>query len=72
MKDKLKVNQRDSLGLRQGFWRMLYTNGKLMYEGNFINSERNGVFKDYHINGQFRGTGNYINARLEGEVIIDR
>ena len=68
----MEINQIDSDDLKQGLWRRTYTNGKLMYEGNFINSERNGAFKDYHINGQFRGTGNYINARLEGEVIIDR
>ena len=41
------ANTVDATGLKQGFWRKSYPNGKVRYEGNFKNDQPAGVFRYY-------------------------
>ena len=46
-----KFNQTDSKGQKQGTWRKYYENGKLEFEGNFLDGKPTGVFRFYYDNG---------------------
>ncbi|MGQ8336363.1 toxin-antitoxin system YwqK family antitoxin [Sunxiuqinia sp. A32] len=44
-------NKRDDQGRKQGIWKKYQDNGKLLYEGTFMNDKPVGEFKRYHPNG---------------------
>ena len=47
MKSKnCKINQLDANGNRTGLWRGYWDNGKLDYEGNYINGLKHGIWKE--------------------------
>ena len=37
--------------------------GKLKFEGEYINGERNGKVKAYHFNGKLKYEGEYLNGK---------
>ena len=45
------INKYDTEGKKTGFWKVLYENGKIRYEGNFVNDHPVGEFKRYYPNG---------------------
>lgn len=45
------ANETDSLGRRQGFWQKRFPDGKLMYEGKFMDDKPIGEWKRYHDSG---------------------
>lgn len=47
-------NQTDSNGLCQGLWKKQQSNGKLLYEGNFVDGKPIGEWKRYHEGGQLK------------------
>jgi antitoxin component YwqK of YwqJK toxin-antitoxin module len=66
------VNLTDDQGLRQGPWQRSYPNGRLMYEGTFLNDKPVGEWRRYHENGQLRavlvhGSSDSVRARLFDE-----
>jgi len=42
------INQTDSLGRKQGYWKKMDKDGSLKYEGRFINDKPTGTFKYYY------------------------
>jgi len=52
-------NITDSLGLKQGFWQKRYPEGKLMYEGQFIDNKPVGEWRRYHESGILKATMQY-------------
>ena len=44
-----------------------YYNDKLIFEGEYLNGERNGKGKEYNYNGQLRFEGVYLNGIRNGE-----
>lgn len=67
------LNITDPDGLRQGLWRRNYPNGRIMYEGRFINDKPVGEWKRYHDNGFLRailtyGSADTVNATLFDET----
>ena len=46
-----KFNQTDSKGLKQGAWRKFYENGRLEFEGAFLDNKPTGIFRYYYDNG---------------------
>ena len=54
-----QVNQSDADGLRQGFWKKNYPNGKLMYEGHFRDGKPVGEWKRYHEGGRVKAIIDY-------------
>jgi antitoxin component YwqK of YwqJK toxin-antitoxin module len=49
-----KVNHTDSNGLKQGWWKKEYPNGKTIYEGRFLDDKPVGEWRRYHENGVLR------------------
>lgn len=41
------INKVDRQGLKQGPWKEFYPNGKVKWEGTFVDDKRQGVFKEY-------------------------
>ncbi len=50
-----EINRRDQAGLRQGSWKEFLPNGKIKWEGTFVDDKRQGIFKEYD------GVGNLKN-----------
>ncbi len=63
-------NVTDSLGRRQGFWQKRFPDGKLMYEGHFMDDKPVGEWKRYHDSGilkailQYQAGNDSVKARL--------
>lgn len=53
------TNQTDQGGLKQGKWMRTYPNGKIMYEGNFINDKPVGEWRRYHESGTIKAVMKY-------------
>lgn len=49
-----EINHTDNNGLKQGFWKRNYPNGRAMYEGVFNNDKPVGEWRRYHENGALR------------------
>jgi antitoxin component YwqK of YwqJK toxin-antitoxin module len=56
----------DEAGNRNGKWKDLYPNGKVMAEGQFSDNRKTGVWKFYSISGKVEQTGSYNNGRPDG------
>lgn len=54
------INQVDSKGKKQGFWKKYNDKGVLLYEGNFKSDVPVGEFKYYHTNGKLKSTTLFI------------
>jgi antitoxin component YwqK of YwqJK toxin-antitoxin module len=56
----------DEAGNRNGKWKDLYSNGKVLAEGQFTDNRRTGIWKFYSITGKVEQTGSYNNGRPDG------
>ena len=45
--------------------------GKLEYEGEYLNDEKNGKGKEYYSNGNIKFEGGYINGKNKKENIMN-
>jgi len=55
-------------GERQGVWKHYYlSNGKLRFEGNYIEGQPEGKHKYYYENGKLRAEGKYAAGKKDGE-----
>ncbi len=54
-----QTNQTDAHGLRQGRWEKKYPNGRLMYEGSFLDGQPVGQWIRYHSNGRVKARIRY-------------
>ncbi len=63
-----QINQADSNGLKQGFWRIRYDTdeGGGKCEGHFVNGKVNGPWRDWRSNGQLWVELNYANGVHHG------
>ena len=70
-------NKTDAAGLKQGFWKKTYENGKLMYTGEFKDNKPEGTMKRYYKTGglqavlDFKPDGHSADAKLyfeDGEL----
>ena len=46
---------------------LYYDNGKLSFEGEYLNGERNGIGKEYYDNGKLKFEGEYLNGERNGK-----
>jgi antitoxin component YwqK of YwqJK toxin-antitoxin module len=64
------LNQTDHQGRKQGFWQKQYPNGRILYQGSFIDDKPVGEWKRYHDSGdikailQYNETNDSVKARL--------
>ena len=54
-----QVNRLDGQGWRQGTWQGYYPNGKLKWEGNYVDDKRQGIFKEYDAQGNLKNMEKY-------------
>ena len=54
-------NQYNFKGLRDGYWEVYYSNGKIYCKGNYINGARDGYWEVYFYNGKLRESIFYDN-----------
>jgi antitoxin component YwqK of YwqJK toxin-antitoxin module len=54
-----KINQTDSTGLKHGLWKWYYANGKLLYEGEYLNGKYHGLWKKYNLDGTLKSIEYY-------------
>lgn len=66
----LPQNMTDANGKKQGPWIKKYPNGKIMYEGTFIDDRPAGVFKRYTEEGNLLSELNYTAGRDEAVAIF--
>ncbi|MGD2034573.1 MAG: hypothetical protein PVF73_05915 [Bacteroidales bacterium] len=74
------INQTDENGLKQGYWKKEYPNGKLLYEGHFKDGKPAGTMKRYYETGELRvimqydENPDYVKARFfynDGETAAE-
>ncbi|MBN2522901.1 MAG: toxin-antitoxin system YwqK family antitoxin [Bacteroidales bacterium] len=74
------VNHVDNNGLKQGYWKKDYPNGKLMYEGYFYNGKPVGIMKRFYETGevrvimQFNQNSDYVKTKFfynDGELAAE-
>ena len=41
-------------GDKHGYWEYYWSNGKLMYKGNYVNGNKHGYWERYYDNGQLK------------------
>ena len=58
----------------KGYIKVISNNGKVIFEGNYLNGERNGKGKEYYDNGNLIYEGEYLNGKRNGngKNIIDQ
>ena len=60
------ITPRNDKGERHGYWELYYSNGQLMYKGNYVDGKQHGYWEYYHSNGQLWAKGNYVNGNEHG------
>jgi antitoxin component YwqK of YwqJK toxin-antitoxin module len=63
-------NQTDSKGLKQGYWKKEYPNGKLMYKGFFIDGKPYGEMRKFYENGMLKASMNYDKKNEHVKTVI--
>ncbi len=58
--DRLKINRRDHINLKQGRWYTFYGNGNIHVEGNYQDDLKEGYFKEYAENGDLISVDKYV------------
>ena len=56
------INRTDAMGLKQGPWKEFHPNGKVKWEGNFVDGERQGIFKEYDAQGSLKDLVKFDNG----------
>ena len=56
----------------KGILREFYNDGKLKYEYEFFNGERNGKAKDYYGDGKLKFEGDYLNGNIWNGKVYDK
>ena len=44
----------------------MHVNGKLEFEGEYLNGKKNGNGKEYYLNGELKFEGEYLNEERHG------
>lgn len=69
------INQLDAMGLRQGPWKEFYPNGKVKWEGVFLDDQRQGLFKEYDAQGSLKDLVKYdagiVDAKAQEAQMLD-
>jgi antitoxin component YwqK of YwqJK toxin-antitoxin module len=56
------INRIDAMGLKQGPWKEFHPNGKVKWEGVFVDGEKQGVFKEYDQQGGLKDMVKFDNG----------
>lgn len=56
------INRVDAMGLKQGPWKEFHANGKVKWEGTYVDGERQGLFKEYDARGSLKDMVKFDNG----------
>lgn len=56
------INRVDAMGLKQGPWKEFHSNGKVKWEGTYVDGERQGLFKEYDPRGGLKDMVKFDNG----------
>ena len=68
--EEMDYNQQQSENMNdegKGLVKEYYSNGKLLFEDEYLNGLRNGKGKEYNDNGELRFEGEYLNGLINGK-----
>lgn len=54
-----EINRLDKAGLKQGPWKEFHANGRVRWEGSFVDDKRQGIFKEYDALGNLKDLSKY-------------
>jgi len=60
-----EINRTDKAGLKQGPWKEFHPNGKVKWEGAFVDDKRQGIFKEYDATGNLRNMVKYDQDQVQ-------
>jgi antitoxin component YwqK of YwqJK toxin-antitoxin module len=60
------INLYNERGEKHGYWEEYWSNGQLLWKGNFVNGNRDGYWEWYYTHGQLISKGRYVNDKREG------
>jgi len=66
--DRLRINRTDKNKLKQGKWFLFYDNGNIKQEGNYLDDQKDGYFKDYTENGDLLKISKYVMGELQPDA----
>ncbi len=62
------INRTDSSGMKQGYWRVDYPNGRPLYKGYFVNDRPVGEFRRFYEDGTLRALMNHLENGRDAEA----
>ena len=71
LKSKKEINRYNKDGLKTGYWRDFYSNGKLKSESNFDNGVKKGISKQYNSKGKIETIKNFSSDTLNRSEDIE-
>ncbi len=66
--DRLRINRRDKGNLKQGKWFLFYDSGNIKQEGNYLDDQKDGYFKDYTETGDLLKISKYAMGELQPDA----
>ena len=60
-----EINRVDRMGLKQGPWKEFHPNGKIKWEGTFVDDQREGLFKEYDPLGNLKELVKYDAGQVD-------
>ena len=71
IEDYKRISKRYRVGERNGKGKEYNNNGKLIFEGEYLNGKRNGKGKEYYYDGSLKFEGEYLNGKKWNGKIYD-
>lgn len=65
-----EINQTDSKGFKQGYWKLYLEDRYTMAEGNYVDGLRHGSWKWYWHTSMILSSDYYVSGVIEGECIM--
>ncbi|MDQ3100521.1 MAG: hypothetical protein M3R08_03975, partial [Bacteroidota bacterium] len=59
------INKIDEMGLKQGLWKEFHTNGKVKWEGTYVDDVKQGIFKEFDASGSLKDMVKYDQGEIE-------
>lgn len=67
LRKREEINRIDEMGLKQGLWREYYPNGRVKWEGTYVDDIRQGIFKEFSSTGSLLDMVKYDQGEIDPE-----
>lgn len=65
LRKREEINRLDAMGMRQGPWKEFHPNGKVKWEGSFVDDRQQGIFKEYDPQGNLKEMVKYDQGQVD-------